>query len=113
MWDILHNQVDNTHSKLGRTQIHFIFRFYHPAKDEKMNTYSTPQIDYCNQLGGSAEEISEASFVTPCFTHISKEFATTTIIFERPAARRISQLIMHSIPLGEEKAAFGTKITDT
>jgi hypothetical protein len=97
MWDILHDRFDNTLSKLGRTQILRKFHACHPAKDEKMTTYFTRLIDYRNQLSGSAEEISEDSFVTHLFTHIPKEFATTINIFERQAPPPTSQHIMDAI----------------
>jgi hypothetical protein len=112
MWDILHDRFDNTLSKLGRTQILRNFHVCHLAKDEKMNTYFTHLIDYRNQLSGSAEEISEDSFVTHLFTHIPKEFATTINIFERQAPPPTSQHIMYAIRLDEEKAAFVTEIAD-
>jgi len=112
MWDILHDRFDNTLSKLGRTQILRKFHACHPAKDEKMTTYFTRLIDYRNQLSGSAEEISEDSFVTHLFTHILKEFATTINIFERQAPPPASQHIMDAIRLDEEKAAFVTEIAD-
>jgi len=77
-----------------------------------MNTYFTRLIDYHNQLSGSAEEISEDSFVTHLFTHIPKEFATTINIFERQAPPPTSQHIMDAIRLDEEKAALVTEIAD-
>jgi len=93
MWDILHDRFDSTLSNLGRTQI---LRKFHacPAKDKKLNTYFTRLIDYRRQLSGSAEEISELSFVTHPLTHIPKEFATTINIFERQAPSPTSQHIM-------------------
>jgi len=68
-WDILHDRFDNTLSILGRTQILLKFHGCHPTKDEKMTTNFTGLIDYRNQLSGSAEEISEDSFVTHLYTH--------------------------------------------
>ena len=113
MWDILHDQFDNTFSKLGRTQILRTFHACHPAKVEKMITYFTRLIDYRNQLSGSAEEISEDSFVNDLFTHIPKEFATMINIFERQAPPPTSQHIMDAIRLDEVKAAFMTEIADS
>jgi len=112
MWDILQNRFDNTLSKLGRTQILCKFHASHPAKDEKMTTYFTRLIDYRNQFSGSAEEISEDSFVNHLFTHIPKEFATTINIFERQAPPPTSQHIMNAIRLDLEKAACVTEIAD-
>jgi hypothetical protein len=77
-----------------------------------MNTYFTRLIDYRNQLSGSAEEISEDSFVTHLFTHIPKEFAATINIFERQAPPPTSHHIMDAIQLDEEKAAFVIEIAD-
>jgi hypothetical protein len=112
MWDILHNRFDNMLSKLGRTQILCKFHACHTGKDGKMTTYFTRLIDYDNQLSGSAEEISEESFVTHLCTHIPKEFATTINIFERQAPPPTLQHIMDAIRLDEEKAAFVTEIAD-
>jgi hypothetical protein len=64
-------------------------------------------------LSGSAEEISEDSFVTHLFTQILKEFATTINIFEPQAPPPTSQHIMGAIRLEDEKAAFVTEIADT
>jgi len=112
MGRIIKDRFGNTLWKLGRTQILRKFHACHPARDEKMNTYFTRLIDYRNQLSGSAEEISEDSFVTHLFTHIPKEFATTINIFERQAPPPTSQHIMDSIRLDEEKAAIVTEIAD-
>jgi len=112
MWDILHDQFDNMLFKLSRMQILRKFHACHPANDEKMTTYFTRLIDYRNQLSGSAEEISEDSFVTHLLTHIPKEFATTINIFERQTPTPPSQHIMDAIRLDEDNAAFGTEIAD-
>jgi len=82
----------------------------HQAQDEKMTTYITRLMDYSNQSGGSAEGISEDSFVTHLFTHIPKVFATMFNIFERQAPPPTSQHIMDAIRLDEVKAAFVTEI---
>jgi len=82
MWDTLNDQFDNTLSKLGHRQIRCKLHACRPAKDDKMNTYFTRLIDYCNQLSSSAQEISENIFVTRLFTHIPKKLATTINIFE-------------------------------
>jgi len=112
MWDILHDRFDTMLSKLGRPQILRKFHACRPAKDLKMCTYFTRLIDYCNQLSGSAEQISEDSFVTHLFTHIPEEFATTVNSFERPAPPPTSQRIMDAIRLAEEMVAFVTEIED-
>jgi len=112
MWDFLDDGFDNTLSKLGRTQILREFHACHPGIDEKMNTYFNRLIDYRNQLSGSAEEISEDSFVTHIFTHIPKEFATTINIFERQAPPPTSQYIMDAIRLDKEKVSFVTEIAE-
>jgi hypothetical protein len=113
MLDILHDRFDNTLSKLGRTQMLCKFHAYHPANDEKMNTYFTRLFDYRYQLSGSAKEISEDGFVTHLFTSIPKKCSTMINIFKREDPPRTSQNILDAIRLDEERAAFVTEIEDT
>jgi len=67
-----------------------------------MKTYFTRLIDYHKQLSGTAEEMSEDSFVTDLLTHIPKEFATKINIFEQRAPPPTSQHIMDAIQLDKE-----------
>jgi len=93
-------------------QILHKFHVCHAAKNEKNNTYCIHLIDYCNQLSGSAKEISEHSFVAHLLTHILKEFAIMINIFEWQAPPPTSQHILDSIWLYKEKVTLVTEITD-
>jgi len=97
MWDILDDRCDTTLSQLVQTQILRKFHVCHPAKHQMMTTYLTRQIDYRNQLSGSAEEISEDSIVTHPVTPIPKESATTVNIFKRHPPDPTSQHILDAI----------------
>jgi len=108
MWDILHDRFNDTLSKLGRIQILRKFHVCHPAKDEKMNTYFSRQIDYRYLLSGSAEEMSEDSFATHLVTHIAKEYATTSVPKRpgRPSRRLLNEGRACRFFLGGRPAGF-------
>lgn len=78
-----------------------------------INTYFSCLIDYHNQLSGSAEEITEDSFVTQLFTLRPNKFATTKNMSKQHALPPTSNHIMDAIRLEEQKAVFVNKLEAT
>jgi len=83
MWEALRNRLDNSSTKLSRTQVVRKFTSSRPSPDAMVTLYFTKLMAFRNKLIGTTENITDDAMKTQIFTTLAKSYETTIQILEQ------------------------------
>ena len=108
MWTILAARMDTASTVVGRMALLRKFHGLRPTAGEPINSYFAQLLEIKNQLVGSAEALSDASFMTHIFTTLPSVFAVTVEILQSRAVITIQE-VLDAIRECEQNKAMVTK----
>jgi len=108
MWTVLAARMDAVSTTVGRMMLLRKFRDLKPTIGEPIHSYFSQLMEIKNQLAGSDEAISDASFKTHIFTTLPSIFSVTIEILQSRAGITIQE-VMDSLKECERNKAMMTK----
>jgi uncharacterized membrane protein YgcG len=108
MWTILAARMDTAGTVVGRMTLLRKFHSLRPTAGEPINSYFAQLLEIKNELVGSAEAISDASFMTHIFNTLPPMFAVTVEILQCRAGITIQE-VLDAIRECEQNKAMVTK----
>jgi hypothetical protein len=93
MWTILAARMDTASTVVGRMSLLRKFNALRPTAGEPINNYFAQLLELKNQLVGSAQAITEASFITHIFATLPSIFAVTVEILQTRADITIQEVL--------------------
>jgi len=112
MWETLRNRLDNTSTKLSRTQVLRKFTAARPSPDETVTPYFTKLIAFRKKLIGTTENITDDAMKTHIFTTLSNSYETTIQILEQQIPAPTAQQCMDAFLEYAEQTTLTQEIGD-
>jgi hypothetical protein len=112
MWEALRDWLDNSSTKLSRTQVLWMFTASPPSPDEMVTQYFTKLIAFRKKLIGTTKNITNDAMKTHIFTALSNSYETTIQIIEQRIPDPTAQQCMDAISEYAKQTTLTKEIGD-